>query len=111
LPFGASEFELTGLTPVASRAVKPMRVAESPVAFECRTVQVIRTNPGGGASGNVVLGEVVHIHLDDSIVNERLHIDPAGLDLVARMGGLGYCRTTDRYEMPMGRDALRMPAP
>jgi len=111
LAFGESEFDLVGLTPIASSVVKPMRVKESPVAFECKTTQVIRTNPGGGASGNVVLGEVVHVHLDDDIVNDRMHIDPAKLDLVARMGGLGYCMTHDRYEMPMGIRALQLPAP
>ena len=111
LPFGESEFELVGLTPTPSARVTPPRVMESPVAFECRTVQVVRTNPGVGAAGNVVIGEVVHVHIDDDVVNERLHADPARLDLVARMGGFGYCLTHDRYELPMGREALSKPSP
>ena len=111
LPLGESEFELTGLPVAPSAKVKPPRVAISPVAFECRTLHVHRTNSGVPGGGNVVIGEVVHIHLDDDIVNERMHIDPARLDLVARMGGLGYCRTTDRFELPMGVEALEQPPP
>jgi flavin reductase (DIM6/NTAB) family NADH-FMN oxidoreductase RutF len=61
LDFGDSEFELVGLSPVPSRVVKPPRVAESPWAFECETVQVIRTNPGVPGGGNAVIGRVVHV--------------------------------------------------
>lgn len=111
LPFGESEFELAHLAHAPSSVVKPPRVARSPVVFECRTTQVIRTNPGVAAGGNVVLGEVVHIHLDDEIVNDRLHVDPDKLDLIARMGGLGYARTRDRFELPPGKPALDLPAP
>jgi flavin reductase (DIM6/NTAB) family NADH-FMN oxidoreductase RutF len=106
LPYGESEFDLVGLTTAPSAIVRPPRVAESPVAFECRTRSVVRTNPGRPGGGNVVIGEVVHIFIRDDLVNERLHVDPAGLAAVARMGGLGYCRTHDRFELPMGRAAL-----
>lgn len=106
LPYGESEFELTGLTPVASSSVRPARLAESPVSFECETVQVLRTNPGQPASGNVVFGRVVCVHVDDALVNERFHIDAAQLQAIGRMGGLEYCRTRDRFEMPRGRAAL-----
>jgi flavin reductase (DIM6/NTAB) family NADH-FMN oxidoreductase RutF len=107
LDYEESEFELTGLTTAASRVVKPPRVAESPVAFECRTVQVIRTNPGRPAGGNIVIGEVVHVFVRDDLINERFHIDAARLAAVGRMGGLGYTRTRDRFELPMGREALQ----
>lgn len=106
LPYGESEFELAGLTPAPSVKVKPPRVSESPVAFECETMQVIRTNPGGVASGNIVIGRVVHVFVRDDLINERFHIDPAKLDAIGRMGGLGYTRTRDRFEMPMGLEAL-----
>jgi len=106
LPYGTSEFDLTGLTPVASDEVAPPRVAESPIAFECRTLQVIRTNPGGGSSGNLVLGEVLVVHVNDDLINERLHIDPERLEAIGRMGGFEYTRTRDRFEMPPGRAAL-----
>jgi flavin reductase (DIM6/NTAB) family NADH-FMN oxidoreductase RutF len=109
LPYGESEFALSGLTPAASVAVRPPRVAESPVSFECRTVQVVRTNPGVAAGGNIVIGRVVHVHVRDGLINERYHTDPAKLRAVGRMGGLGYVRTADaaqRFEMPMGRRAM-----
>jgi flavin reductase (DIM6/NTAB) family NADH-FMN oxidoreductase RutF len=106
LAYGESEFALTGLTPVPSRAVRPPRVKESPVAFECRTIHVVRTNPGAPAGGNVVIGRVVHVFVRDDVVSERLHTDPSRLMAVGRMGGLGYTRTRERFELPMGREAL-----
>ena len=91
--------------------MKPARVAESPVAFECRTVQVIRTNPGGPAGGNIVLGEVVHVFIKDELIDARYRTDPARLRAIGRMGGLGYATTRDRFELPMGRAALGKPDP
>ena len=106
LPYGSSEFELTELNPAPSAVVRPPRVAESPVAFECETVQVIRTNVGGPAGGNIVIGRVVHVFIRDDLINERFHIDPAKLDAIGRMGGTTYCRTRDRFNLPFGREAL-----
>ena len=106
LPYGESEFNLTGLTPIASSKVRPPRLAESPVCFECETLQVLRTNPGQPASGNVVMGRVVTVHVDEKLINERFHIDADLLGAIGRMGGGGYCRTRDRFEMPRGREAL-----
>lgn len=103
LGYEESEFELTGLSPSPSRRVAPPRVAQSPIAFECRTVQIIRTNPGIPAGGNLVLGEVLLIHVDDELINARFHIDPALLAAVGRMGGLSYCSTRERFDRPMGR--------
>jgi flavin reductase (DIM6/NTAB) family NADH-FMN oxidoreductase RutF len=111
LPYGESEFDLTGLTMAPSVAVKPPRVKESPVAFECRTIQVVRTNSGAPAGGNIVIGQVVHVFVHDDLINERFHIDPAALDAIGRMGGLGYTRTRDRFEMPMGREAMELDGP
>ena len=108
MAYGDSEFDLTGLTPATSTMVKPPRVAESPVAFECRTVQIVRTSPGAPAGGNIVIGEVVHIFVRDELINDRHHIDPAGLAAIGRMGGQGYCTTRDRFDMPMGSDALSL---
>lgn len=99
LAYGESEFELTGLTMTPSTRVRAPRVAESPVAMECRTLQVIRTNPGQRGAGNVVLGEVVHVHVRDDVVDERLRTDPDLLAAVGRMGGRTYCRTRDRFDL------------
>lgn len=111
LPHGESEFDLSGLTPATSTVVRPPRVLESPVSFECRTLQVIRTNPGAPSGGNIVLGQVVSVFVRDGIVNDRFHVDAAALDAVGRMGGASYCRTRDRFDLPMGRRALAAPAP
>lgn len=105
LEYGRSEFEFAGLTPAPSVVVRPPRVAESPIAFECRTLQVIRTNPGAPAGGNIVLGQVVHVFLRDDIINERYHIDQA-FGAIGRMGGKSYCTTRGRFEMPQGIEAL-----
>ena len=106
LPYGESEFDLVGLTPTPSAKVRPPRVAESPVAFECETLHVFRTNPGQPASGNVVMGRVVCVHVEDGLINDRFHVDPERLRAIGRMGGMEYCRTTERFEMPRGRAAL-----
>ena len=111
LPYGESEFDLVGLSPAPSRVVKPPRLADSPVAFECRTEQVIRTNPGAPNAGNIVLGRVVHAFVRDALINERFHIDAAGLAAIGRLGGLAYTRTRERFEMPMGRAALELAGP
>ena len=109
LPYGESEFALTGLTPARCRKVAAPRVAESPVSFECRTTAVIRTNPGAPGGGNVVLGRVVWIHLAEGLVNDRLHVDPERLGAVGRMGGATYVTTRDRFDVPRGRAALEVP--
>ncbi len=106
LAYGQSEFDLSGLTPTTSSVVKPPRVAECPIAFECRTVQVVRTNPGQPSGGNIVIGEVVHIHADEKVVNERFHVDPALLDAIGRMGGRTYSTTRERFDIPWGKAAL-----
>ena len=90
-PEGVNEFLKAGLTPIASEVVRPFRVKESPVQFECIVQQVIETGTSGGA-GNLVLCEVVRIHVDEAILDERGKIDQRKIDLVGRMGGHYYCR-------------------
>jgi flavin reductase (DIM6/NTAB) family NADH-FMN oxidoreductase RutF len=111
LPYGESEFDLTGLATAPSSRVKPPRVALAPWSFECRTLQVLRLDPGRPSGGNVVIGQILAIHLDDSLVDSRLYVDPAKLAAVGRMGGISYCFTRQRYDLPPGRDALARPAP
>lgn len=108
LPYGESEFGMAevaalGLTASPSSRVRPPRVTQSPMSFECRTMQIIRTNPGVPAGGNIVIGHVVHVHAEDGLVNPRHHVDPARLDAVGRMGGQTYSRTRDRFELKRGR--------
>ena len=109
LDYGQSEFDAVGLTRAPSVSVKPPRVAESPWAFECRTLQVLRIDPANPDAGNVVIGRVVHVFVRDDIVNERMHLDYEKLRAIGRLGGQGYCTTRDRFEMPRGLGALDEP--
>ena len=97
VPPEVSEFELAGLTPVASEVVKPPRVAESPAQMECRLLQVISTGNAPGA-GVIVLGEIVRFHVRADLV-EEFRVDPAGLDAVGRMAGNTWVRTRDLIEL------------
>ena len=96
-PPEVDEFEAAGLTPIASDLVKPPRVKESHVHMECKLYLVIEVG-GMDGSGNLVLGEVLRLHVDDSYV-EDCKIDPDKLRAIGRMGGAMYTRTTDRFEM------------
>jgi flavin reductase (DIM6/NTAB) family NADH-FMN oxidoreductase RutF len=91
------EFELSGLTPIASELIKPPRVAESHVHMECRLLQVVQISdqPGGGT---LVLGEVLRFHVRAGLV-ENFRIDPDQLRAVGRMAGSTYVRTTDRFDL------------
>jgi len=97
VPPEIDEFELSGLTPVASLVVTPPRVAESPVQMECKLRQVITINdqPGGG---NIVIGEVVRFHVREDLFHD-FRIDPGKLNAVGRMGGPTYSRTHDRFDL------------
>jgi flavin reductase (DIM6/NTAB) family NADH-FMN oxidoreductase RutF len=98
---GVNEFVKAGFTASPSALVKPPRVEESPVAFECKVNQVIETGKSGGA-GNLVICEVLLMHVKEEILNEKGQIDPHKIDLVARMGGDWYCRASGDalFEVP-----------
>lgn len=89
---GINEFVKTGLTQIASEKISVPRVAEAPVSFECKVQKVIETGEQGGA-GNLVLCEVVQIHIRASLTDDNDMIDPEKLDLVGRMGGSWYTRS------------------
>jgi len=86
-----NEFVKSGLTPIASDMVKPFRVKESPVQFECKVNQVIELGKEGGA-GNLIICEVIRIHIHEEVLDDNQLIDQVKIDLVARMGGNWYCR-------------------
>ena len=77
-------------------------MAESPIHFECETLEVKRFAPGVPFGGNMVLGRVIHARVDDALAHPRMHIDPAKLRAVGRMGGQSYARTGDRFELERG---------
>ena len=95
-PYNPSEDEFikSGLTAVESEVVKPWRVKESPVQMECRVNDVIELGEGGGA-GNLIVCEILKIHIAESILDENQAIDQKKIDLVARMGGDWYCRADE----------------
>ena len=90
-PSDISEFKKSGFTAVDSDIVKPPRVGESPVQFECKVNDVIELGKEGGA-GNLIICEVVKIHIQEDVLDEHQMIDQHKIDLVSRMGGNWYCR-------------------
>ncbi len=97
---GVNEFVKAGFTEIPSEIVTPPRVAEAPVQLECKVKEVIALGTEGGA-GNLVICEVVKLHIDESILDEAGVIDPLKIDTVSRMGGNWYSRAKDGlFEVP-----------
>lgn len=96
-PEGVSEFAEAGFTPRPSKQIAVPGIAESPVSFECRVFNV-QSLP---FNRSLVTGEIMHLHIRDGLIDQNLHVDAAGLDLVGRMHGGGwYATTRDRFEVP-----------
>lgn len=93
-PADVNEFEKAGVTPLASDEVKPFRVKESPVQFECKVKDIVKLGNEGGA-GNLFICEIVKMHFNERILDEDKTINPFKLDLVARMGKSYYCRANE----------------
>jgi len=91
-PEGVNEFEKAGFTMVESELVKPFRVKESPVQFECRVNEIIALGSQGGA-GNLIICEVVKIHIAELVLDANNKIDQGKIDLVSRLGGNWYSRS------------------
>lgn len=98
VPTGENEAELAGLALVPSVKVRPPRVAVAPAHLECRVRQIISCGDGPIAA-NLVIGEVVLIHVDDRVLDSAGRVDPRLLQSIARLGGDFFCRTTDLFEM------------
>ena len=90
-PDGVNEFIKAGLTAIPSDIVRPFRVLESPIQMECKVNKIIELGAEGGA-GNLVICEVVKIHLNENILDEEGKIDQKKLDLVSRLGNNWYSR-------------------
>ncbi|MFV0247855.1 MAG: flavin reductase family protein [Tenacibaculum sp.] len=99
-PKGVNEFVKSGLTMLASDEVKPFRVAESPVQFECKVNNIIYTGKKGGA-GNLIVCQLIKLHINKNILDKNGNIDQYKIDLVARAGGAYYSRARDGFfEIP-----------
>lgn len=97
LPYGESELDHINLTTAPSQVIQTPRVAESPAAFECKTLQVI---PVG--EFHLVLGQVVHLYIRDDLVDDRYRVDTLKLQAVGRMAGHDYCYTDRQFTIPNG---------
>jgi len=99
-PEGTNEFEKAGLSMLPSDKVKPFRVAESPIQFECKVNDIVALGTEGGA-GNLVICEVVKLHISEEVLNDNQTINQETLDLVARAGGSYYSRAKNGFfEIP-----------
>lgn len=98
---GVNEFIKAGLTEVASEKIRPPRVGESPVAFECLVDQVIETGTEGGA-GNLIVARVIYVHIREEYLDKNKNLDTTKLDLVGRMGESWYTRASgdSLFEIP-----------
>jgi flavin reductase (DIM6/NTAB) family NADH-FMN oxidoreductase RutF len=102
-PKGTNEFVKAGFTAIPSELVKPFRVKESPVQMECKVLQVIETGHEGGAA-NLIICEIILMHINEDVLTADQHIDEQKMDLVARMGGDFYCRAS-------GKALFKVPKP
>jgi len=99
LPYETSEFEHAHIATAPCAKVRCARVALAPVSFECITHEIIRTNGTAPNAGNIVIGKVVNVWLAPGIATEQLHLDPATLDAIGRLGGSTYCTSRDRFDI------------
>ena len=108
-PPGTNEFIKSGFTQVASEKIRPFRVKESPVQIECQVRQVIETGTGGGAA-NLIICEVLLMHIDENIFDEKGLIDPDKINLVGRMGGNYYVKATGSaiFTVPKPNDKMSL---
>lgn len=89
---GENEFEKSGFTPLKSDVVRPFRVAESPVQIECKVLEIKSMGTGGGA-GNLVICQVLKMHISDEVLSDEGKIDQRKMKLLGRLGGSWYCNT------------------
>jgi flavin reductase (DIM6/NTAB) family NADH-FMN oxidoreductase RutF len=108
LPSSVNEFEYADLTPAPSATILPPRVGESPINFECRLNQIIEIGNGKPGSGWIVIGEVAHIHISDTVLLPEYKIDIDALKPIGRLSGANYTYVRDIFEMK--RQPSQMPA-
>ncbi len=106
-PKGVNEFEKAGFTPLASLKVKPFRVKESPVQFECKVVDIIETGKEGGA-GNLIIAEMVLMHISPDILTADGKIDQHKIDLVGRLGSDWYVRASGNALFEVAKPAKNL---
>lgn len=93
-----SEVDMTGLSTLQSDKVKPPRLADVPFALECKVMQIIPVGTGA-ISANLVIGEIVMMHIDDAVLDPKGQPDPRKIKAIARLGGEFWCRTQDLFQL------------
>jgi flavin reductase (DIM6/NTAB) family NADH-FMN oxidoreductase RutF len=106
-PKGVNEFVKAGFTPIASEKVKPFRVEESPAQLECKVINVIELGEHGGA-GNLIICEVVLMHISEEVLDVNQQIDPHKIDLVARLGANWYSRNSGKALFEVTKPLLNL---
>lgn len=99
LPSTINEFELANLNAVPSKTVTPPRVAESPVNIECKMTQIITIGDGGSGSGNIIIGEILHMHVNDDVMLPNYKINSKKLNPIGRLAGPNYTYINDMFEL------------
>lgn len=99
VPPDVNEFESAAFTPIASRLVKPARVAESPISMECKLHQIVPVGDGP-LSANICIGEILCFHIADEVLLDNGTADVEKVDLIGRLGGDDYATIRDRFVMP-----------
>ena len=106
-PSNVDEFAKSGLTPVESDLVKPFRIKESPAQLECKVKQIISLGDAGGA-GNLIICEVVKMHIDENVLDVDKKIDPHKIDLMGRMGRAFYVRASGKNVEPIFQNVMEI---
>jgi flavin reductase (DIM6/NTAB) family NADH-FMN oxidoreductase RutF len=101
-----NEFELTGLETTPSMVVGPPRVSKSLIHFECKVTRIVEigNQPGGGS---VVIGEIVHLHVDERVLFDEDKIDLTALRPIGRLAGSAYVRVTDLFEIERPKSQIQ----
>ena len=99
LPADVNEFELAGLSTTPSKIVSPPRLTESPVNYECKVTEIVDIGAGGRGAGSVVIGEVLHLHVADNVMQLDFHIDVQALKPIGRLAGPNYAYIRETFEM------------
>jgi flavin reductase (DIM6/NTAB) family NADH-FMN oxidoreductase RutF len=99
IPPEESEVDLVGLHTTPSTRVAVPRLLESPFSLECETIQIVPVGDGP-ISANLVIGRVVHMHVDETILDSNHRPDPRKLQAIARLGGEYWCRTQELFQLP-----------
>lgn len=98
-PYGQSEFNLTNLTPIASHSIKPPRVKESPIHFECELYKAVDIGDGSPGSSVAVFGKVLLMHImQEAYVDGKIILEK--IDPIARLGGISYTNAVEKWKKP-----------